>query len=64
MRQLKDFLTIKEAAKILKKHPGTVRRWVIEKKLPAKKLGGKYGIYLLSRNDVLEFMIRGLMIEE
>ncbi len=56
-----DILTVKEAGKILKKHPGTVRRWIREKRLPAKKLAGKYGVYLLSRSDVLEFMIQGLM---
>jgi len=61
--EIKDILTVKKAAKVLKKHPGTVRRWIREKKLPAKKLSGKYGIYLISRNDVLEFMIQSLMKE-
>jgi excisionase family DNA binding protein len=63
MAKLKDFLTVKEVAKILKKHPGTVRRWIRERKLPAKKLGGKYGIYLVARSDVLEFMIKNLVSE-
>lgn len=61
MAGIKDILTVKEAARVLKKHPGTIRRWIRERKLPAKKLGGKYGIYLLSRNDLLEFMVQGLM---
>lgn len=63
MAKIKDILTVKEAAKVLKKHPGTIRRWIREKKLPAKKLSGKYGIYLIFRNDILEFMIQSLMEE-
>ena len=61
MAKIENILTIKEASKVLKKHPGTIRRWIRERKLPAKKLSGKYGIYLLSREDILEFMIKGLM---
>lgn len=63
MAKIKDFLTVKEAAKILKKHPGTVRRWIRERRIPAQKLGGKYGIYLIARSDVLEFMIQNLARE-
>jgi len=63
MAKLKDFLTVKEAAKVLKKHPGTIRRWIRERRLPAQKLGGKYGIYLIPRNDLLEFMIQNLTKE-
>ena len=61
MAKIKDFLTVKEAAKILKKHPGTVRRWIREGRIPAQKLSGKYGIYLIGRSDVLEFMIQNLV---
>lgn len=61
MAKIKDFLTVKEAAKILKKHPGTIRRWIREKRIPAQKLGGKYGIYLVARSDILEFMIQNLV---
>jgi len=61
--KLKNILTVKEAAKVLKKHPGTIRRWITEKRLPAAKLSGKYGIYLITREDILEFMIQGLMEE-
>ncbi len=53
-----DFLTVKETAKILKRHPATIRKFIRQRKLPAKKLAGKYGIYILSRSDVLEFMIK------
>lgn len=60
MAPIKDLLTVKEAAKMLKKHPGTIRRWIRSKKIPARKLGGKYGIYLIRRDDILEFMIRNL----
>lgn len=61
--KLKNILTVKEAAKVLKKHPATIRRWIKEKKLPATKLSGKYGIFLITREDILEFMIQGLMEE-
>jgi len=61
--KLKNILTVKETAKMLKKHPGTIRRWIRDKKLPAIKLSGKYGIYLITREDILEFMIQGLMEE-
>jgi excisionase family DNA binding protein len=61
--KLKNILTVKEAAKLLKKHPGTIRKWIRERKLPATKLSGKYGIYLITREDILEFMIQGLMEE-
>ena len=61
MVKIEDILTIKETAKILKKHPNTLRRWIKEKKLPAKKLSGKYGIFLISRSNLLEFMVQGLM---
>jgi excisionase family DNA binding protein len=61
--KLKNILTVKEAAKVLKKHPGTIRRWIKEKRFPATKLSGKYGLYLITREDLLEFMIQGLMAE-
>jgi excisionase family DNA binding protein len=60
MVKLNELLTVKEAAKMLDKHPSTIRRWIKEKKLPAKKLSGKYGIYLIQRDDILELMIKKL----
>lgn len=60
MGKLRDFLTVKEASEVLDKHPATIRRWVKEKKLPARKLAGKYGLYLIGRDDVLELMIKKL----
>jgi excisionase family DNA binding protein len=58
---VKDYLTVKEAAKYLKKHPATVRKWIKERKLKAQKLGGKYGIYLIDRNDMMEFVMSRVM---
>ena len=61
MKKIKDILTVKEAAKVLKKHPATIRRWIRERKLPAEKLSGKYGIYLIARSDLLEFRLQSLI---
>jgi excisionase family DNA binding protein len=60
MAKLTELLTVKEAAKVLNKHPGTIRRWIKEKRLPARKLAGKYGLYLIRKDDVLEMMIKKL----
>jgi len=59
-----EFLTLKQAAKILKKHPTTLRRYIKKRQLKAKKLAGKYGIYILSHSDVLEFMMRRVLEEK
>jgi excisionase family DNA binding protein len=61
---MKDYLTVKEAAKYLKKHPATVRNFIKKRKLKAKKLAGKYGIYLIDRSDLLEFMMSKMMEEK
>lgn len=58
---MKDHLTVEETAKYLKKHPSTIRRWIKDKKLPATKLGGKYGVYIIQRSDLLEFMMTKVM---
>lgn len=60
---MKDYLTVKEVAKYLKKHPATVRRLIRGKKLKAQKLAGKYGVYLVSRSDLLEFMMSKVIAE-
>lgn len=60
---MKDYLTVKEAAKYLKKHPATIRRLIRGRKLKAQKLAGKYGIYLIDRSDLLEFMMSKVMEE-
>jgi len=61
---VKDYLTVKEAAKYLKKHPSTIRRWIKERKLRALKIAGKYGVFLISRSDLLEFMMTKVMEEK
>lgn len=51
-------MTVSEAAAFLHKHPDTIRRWIEEKTLRARKLSaGKNGIYAISRNDLLELAI-------
>jgi len=54
---VKDFLTVKEAARYFKKSPSTVRRLIRERKLKATKLAGKYGVYLIDRSDLLEYVM-------
>lgn len=61
---MKDYITVKEAAKYLKKHPATVRSLIKKRKLKAEKLAGKYGIYLIERNDLLEFMMTKVLEEK
>jgi excisionase family DNA binding protein len=60
---VKDYLTVKEAAKYLKRHPATVRSLIKKRKLKAQKLAGKFGIYLIARADLLEYMM-SKVIEE
>jgi excisionase family DNA binding protein len=61
---MKGYLTVKEAAKYLKKHPATVRNLIKKRKLKAQKLAGKYGIYLIDRSDLLEFMMTKVLEEK
>jgi excisionase family DNA binding protein len=61
---MKDYLTVKEAAKYLKRHPATVRRLIRARKLKAQKLAGKYGVYLIARADLLEFMMSKVLEEK
>jgi len=58
---MKDYLTVKEVAKNFKKHPSTIRRWIRERHLKAEKVAGKFGLYLISRSDMLEFMMSKVM---
>ena len=60
---MKDYLTVKETAKYLKKHPATIRRLIRSRKLKATKLAGKYGVYIIARADLLEFMMSKVMEE-
>ncbi|MFC1710468.1 helix-turn-helix domain-containing protein [Patescibacteria group bacterium] len=61
---MKDYVTVKEAAKYLKKSPSTVRRLIRNKKLKATKLAGKFGVYVIDRSDMLEFMMSKVMEEK
>lgn len=58
---MKDYLTVKDAAKYLKVHPSTVRRFISQKKLVATKLAGRFGVFIISRSDFLEFMMTKVM---
>ena len=55
---MNEVVTVEEAAKFLSKHPGTIRRWIESKKLKARHLSaGGHGVYVIGRNDLLEFMV-------
>ncbi|MBU1326943.1 helix-turn-helix domain-containing protein [Patescibacteria group bacterium] len=55
---MNDILTVKEAAQFLKKYPGTIRRWIIKKKLRARKIeAGGSGVFVILKNDLLEFAL-------
>ncbi len=36
--------TVEDVAKLLKKHPDTIRRLIRQKKIPARKIGGSWYI--------------------
>lgn len=54
---MKDFLTVKEVSKQIKKSPSTVRNLIRARKIKATKLAGKYGIYLINKSDMLEYLM-------
>jgi excisionase family DNA binding protein len=55
---MNEILTVNEAAEFLKKHPGTIRRWIIEKKLKARRVpAGGTGVFVILKTDLLEFSI-------
>ncbi|MCL4359819.1 helix-turn-helix domain-containing protein [Patescibacteria group bacterium] len=50
-----DILTIAEAAEYLHKHADTLRRWVHNQRLPAKKIAaGGSGVWVILKTDLLE----------
>lgn len=62
---MNEILTVAEAAKFLGKHPGTIRRWIISKKLKARKISaGGTGVFVLLKNDLLEFSIAEMVASE
>lgn len=50
---MSDFLTVKEVASKLRMHPGTIRRYVLEGKIKAKKIGKAW---LVSQSNVENFV--------
>ena len=57
-------MTVKEVAKYLKRHPATIRRLINSRKLKATKLAGKFGVYIIARADLLEYMMSKVMEEK
>lgn len=55
MIAVNDIVTVSEAAHFLRKHPGTIRKWIVTRKLPATRLiAGGHGIYAILRTDLIE----------
>lgn len=54
---MEDFLTVKQVARELKKSPSTVQRLIRNREMKATKLGGKYGVYIIPRNELLKYMM-------
>jgi excisionase family DNA binding protein len=62
---MNEILTVSEAAAFLKKHPGTVRRWILDKKLKSRKIpAGGTGVFVILRTDLLEFSISNMVKAE
>jgi len=62
---MNEILTVSEAAEFLKKHPGTIRRWILAKKLKARKIpAGGTGVFVILKNDLLEFSIAKMVRQE
>ena len=62
---MNEILTVAEAANFLKKHPGTIRRWILGKKLKARKIpAGATGVFVILKTDLLEFSIAKMVRAE
>ena len=61
---MKDYLTTKEVGRYLKKSESTVRRLIRAKRLRATKLAGRFGVYIIERSDMLEYMVGKVMEEK
>jgi excisionase family DNA binding protein len=62
---MNEILTVAEAAQFLKKHPGTIRRWILAKKLKAKKIpAGGTGVFAILKTDLLEFSVAKMVKAE
>ena len=53
-KQELSLLTTEEVAQLLRVHPFTVRRWIAEGLLPARRVGRRK--WLIDRDDVLDFV--------
>lgn len=62
---MNEILTVQEAAHFLNKHPGTIRRWIISKKLKARRIpAGGTGVFVILKTDLLEFSIEKMVKAE
>ena len=62
---MNEILTVVETAQFLNKHPGTIRRWIIAKKLKARKIpAGGTGVFVILKTDLLEFSIAKMVKAE
>ena len=62
---MNEILTVQEAAQFLKKYPGTIRRWISSHKLKARRIpAGKTGVFVILKNDLLEFSIEKMVRQE
>jgi excisionase family DNA binding protein len=57
MSQGSDLLTVAAVARLLKRHPDTVRRWVRSGAIPTARLADGTGRTLVRRSDV-EYLMR------
>jgi nitrogen PTS system EIIA component len=55
MPESEDWLTTEEAARVLRVHPETMRRWAREGTIPAAKLGNRGG-FRFKRVDLDRFL--------
>lgn len=62
---MNEILTVQEAAHFLKKYPGTIRRWILSKKLKARRIpAGRTGVFVILKTDLLEFSIEKMVRQE
>lgn len=58
MGRMRDIFTVSEAASFLHKHPDTIRSWIKNKKLKARKISaGGEGVFVILRSDLLELVV-------
>lgn len=53
-----DLLTVVESALIMRLKPSTVRAWILQRRIPYLKLGGRV---LLRRSDLEDFLRKSLV---